>query len=225
MSSEDDDNCGRGGDDDEFLLYDAGVIDRLCDRAFFHDAISQFYIRLAEKFGCNVDLSMRRLGEAHDYWQGDVERTLAMGTDHETTELDHFKHAAFIAFWLRRLVLINNIWFRPEDRHSAAAGDTAPSPMQIQFYRFGNEICALFAGFYICLAYETYAMSKRREREGNMQVISDGVFVREMPSHLMSEYPKLLKHKNISPHALYMLYRSLFDNLQWTTESRAASAA
>ena len=67
-------------------------------------------------------------------------------------------------------------------------------------------------------------MSKRQEKTGNMQVISDAIFVQEMPKHLLTEYPRLLKHKNVSPHGLYMLYRSLFDTLKWEIRGRDTAA-
>lgn len=218
MSDTGDENHGHG--DDDFLLYDAGVIERLFERGFFREAIAQFYIGTAREFGCNIDLSERRIGDAHDYWLGDVERTLTSSTDDETTELDHFKHGAFIAFWLRRLVIINDIWFRPEDHATSIAGESVPSVAQIQFYRFGNEICALYAGFFICLAYETYAKTERLRQGDVTRVITDATYVQAIPDTIRNEYPKLLKHKNVSPHALYMLYRSLFDTLQWNIQGR-----
>jgi hypothetical protein len=197
------------GDDDHFMLYAPGSIPRLQDRAYFRRAIAQFYAMTAAIYGCSISLSDRRIGEAHDFWLADAERTLASATSDEVTELDHFKHAAFIAFWLRRLVPINDIYFSPPLEEGKA-----PEPKQIQFSRYGAEICALFAGFYICLSYETCAMADREEGEP-VSVISDATGVKRMPAHFQSEFPRLLKHKNVSPQAIYMLYRGLFDQLEW----------
>ncbi len=205
--------------DDEFLLFNPNIIPLLKDREFFRRALSQFYILMAGTYGCTVTLSDRRLSEAHDFWLGDVLRTLHSGAADDTTDLDHFKHAAFIAFWLRRLIPINDVWFRPN-----AANDAAPpSGPQVKFSRFGNEICALLAGFYICMTYETVAMAERETDTQDARVISDAVAVRELPPHFLSEYPKLLKHKVLSPHSMYMLYRSLFDSLTWEIRGRAAA--
>ena len=211
---------------DDFLLYDPNAIRNLKDRASFIEIIGQFYVKTAEAFGCSVSVSSRRLGEAYDFWIGDEARALHFGTEVETTELDHFKHAAFIAFWLRRLIPISDIWFDRDDRVAAIAGDadsTAPSEAQIRFYRVGNELTALLVGFYICLGVETLQMTQRITRAGNTRVISDATGVRQIPGHFLTEYPKLMKHKNVSPHALYMVYRSLFDTLEWTVEGREAA--
>lgn len=216
---------GDGGDEeDEFLLFESGVIEKIKVRPVFQKAIVQFIQRTAEVFGCHVTLSARRLDEAHDFWIGDVKRTLNTATTEDTTELDHFKHAAFIAFWLRRLVPINDIYFLNESRVPSAAGadNTAPTDAQINFYRFGNELCALCVGFYICLAYETYAMAMR-EASDSTPVIYDGVGVKALPSNFLWEYPGLLKHKNVSPHGMYMLYRSLFDRLDWDVGERRSA--
>lgn len=215
--------------DEEFLLYDANAINKLKDRNFFRQAIAQFYLNVAETHGCIVTISDRRISEAYDFWIADLERSLHLGSDEKTVELDHFKHAGFIAFWLRRLVPINDIWFIEDERVAAVAGDeaaTAPSAGQIRFYRYGNELCALFVGFYLCLAVETLAMTGRMTSEdGAVTVVSDAVGVRTMPKHFNSEYPKLLKHKNVSPHGLYMLYRSLFDSLEWDVQARIKAVA
>lgn len=96
----------------------------------------------------------------------------------------------------------------------------------MRFYRYGDELCALFVGFYRCLAVETLAMTGRMTSEdGAVTVVSDAVGVRKMPKHLISEYPKLLKHKNVSPYGLYMLYRSLFDTLERDVQARIRAVA
>lgn len=210
-----------GTDDDGFLLFNADIVPRLKDREFFKRAFSQFCMLTANQYGCEVTISDRRMGEAYDFWIGDVERALQNGTDEETTELDHFKHAAFIAFWLRRLIPINDIWFQATAGNDGC-GASAP---QVRFSRYGNEICALSAGFMICLSYELAAMEERETHGQKTQVISDAVAVKELPRHFLSEYPKLLKHKNLSPHSMYMLYRSLFDSLSWEAKGRAAAAS
>lgn len=215
--------------DDEFLIYDPGAIQKLqADRTYFKRAIAQFYVKVAETFGCNIVLSDRRIGEAHDFWMDDVERVLEHDVPEATIALDHFKHAAHLAFWLRRHIPINDVVFR-KDR--LVAGDSTggepsgPTKAQVQFMSYGNELCALYVGFYICLAYEVCAMAKRDSKKGQTTVVSDGIGVKRLPPHFQAEYPKLLKHKPVSPHALYMLYRSLFDTLEWEGNKRKRPAA
>ena len=216
-------------DDDEFLLFDPGAIEKLKrDRSYFKRAMAQFYVNVAETFGCNITLSDRRIGEAYDFWMEDVERVLERDVPPGTTALDHFKNAAHLAFWLRRHIPINDITFRKDKlivTHSAQGERADPTQAQVQFMSYGNELCALFVGFYICLAYEVCAMAERDTRRGKTTVVSDAIGVRRLPPHFQAEYPRLLKHKPMSPHALYMLYRSLFDTLEWEGNKRKRSAA
>lgn len=215
--------------DDDFLIFDPGAIQKLqADRDFFKRAIAQFYIRVAETHGCNVVLSDRRIGEAYDFWMDDVERVLGNDVPDDTVALDHFKHAAHLAFWLRRHIPINDVAFRAEMQvveHTVSGERRIPTKAQVEFATYGNELCALLVGFYICLAYEVCAMAKRDPKKGATTVVSDGIGVKRLPSHFQAEFPRLLKHKPVSPHALYMLYRSLFDTLEWEGNKRKRSAA
>lgn len=208
----------EGGDDDVFLLYGPGIIHNLRNRDFFLCAVSQFYLRMAATYGCRISVSNRRIGEAHDFWLWDVKCTLDHATDDQTIELDHFKHAAFIAHWLQRFLPINDIYYDPHPK-----ADGAPSAAQIQFSRYGAELCALFAGFYICLGYETHSVAAQADPP--VSVISDAIGVKSLPPYFLSEYPKLLKQKSISPEALYMLFRSLFVQLEWEVAVRSSGAA
>jgi hypothetical protein len=54
--------------------------------------------------------------------------------------------------------------------------------------------------------------------------VSEIIGVQQLPSHFVTEYPKLLKHKNMSPHGLYMVYRSAFESLIWQIGGRPRAA-
>lgn len=208
-------------DDDGFLLYNPGVIELLKDRDFFARAIAQFYALTAGQHGCSITLSDRRLKEAHAAWTHDCNHALQSETDKDTIALDHFKHSAFIAFWLRRSIPINDIFFVAEKK----AEGGVPSVAQRRFAQYGNEIAALYAGFTVCLAYETAAMLEREEGEdGKPHIISDAIGVQSFPPYLQNEYPRILKHKSMSPHGMYMLFRSLFYQMQWAVKGRERAA-
>lgn len=201
------------GDDSRFLLYMPGVIDRLEERDFFVRAISQAYGFFAQTFGWNVTLNRRRLFEAYEAWQVAVQQTLEHDTDQFTTKLDHFKNAAFITHALQRNVVVNDIVKAPL---GPGETDKPKTASQIQFARYGNEICALHAGFVICLSYETYARGKREGIDPNQ------LSLQALPAYLQSEYPRLMKHKDIAAPALYMIFRALFDTLSWRIEPPSA---
>jgi hypothetical protein len=178
----------------------------LHDRVQFIEAAHYNYNEIAALYHCKCDMSARRLGEAYDYWQEDIARTLKNGIESPSETLDHFKHASFIAFWLRRMIPVNDLWNLgpvPVDRRAANEN----------FMRFGNEICALFIGFQLCLFYEDARIEAIIASDNSL---CNRRFGKELvktvfPPHLMTEFSMILKHKNMSPYAIYLLYKSLFN--------------
>ena len=209
--------------DGVFDLFATSTLTELQDRTNFIEIISSFYTTYCKMWDCAVDVSYRRIGEAYDYWRADVDRTLSKGIAGETTTLDHFKHAAFIAFWLRRMVPINDIWWTEEGGAVQARTSSSmdalpegtvvvgPSNEQKFFAKFGSELLALMTGFYICLIYEINAAGDEaesdEERENRIVAVAP-------PNRFLFEYPKLLKHKNISSHGMYMMFHSLFSETE-----------
>jgi hypothetical protein len=178
--------------------------ENLHNRIFFVDAMNHNYNIIAERYHCACLMSERRLIEAYDYWQEDAKRTLQNGIGEGTKSLDHFKHASFIAFWLRRTNPVNDIkgW--------------SPVPLVERddvsnFYQFGNEICALMVGFQLCVFYQLGPLT------GNSVVAMrsrlQNILSMRLPPELLHDFATILKHKSMSPYAIYLLYRSLFQTL------------
>jgi hypothetical protein len=156
---------------------------------------------LASRWGCGVQLSVRRLGEAFDFWREDRTRTLAEGIATSVT-LDHFKHASFIAFWLRRMLPINQTLV--VSAYKSVREDTDANDDQKFFLRYGNELCALLIGFQVCFFYEV------GRRRGVQPVHALDLRRYSLPRQTIADFVMILKHKNMSPHALYLMYKSLF---------------
>jgi hypothetical protein len=177
----------------------------LHERVEFIEAADFNYNEIASKYHFRCIMSARRLGEAFDYWQEDAARTLASGIEGPTQGLDHFKHASFIAFWLRRMIPVNdlqNLGPVPVDQRIAYEN----------FLRFGNEVCALFIGFQLCLFYEDARIEALNSADKDaIGRIGNKIEDTRFPPDLMTEFSMILKHKNMSPYAIYLLYKSLFN--------------
>jgi hypothetical protein len=189
-----------------YTLFQKDIIPQLTDRNFFIACIAYNYAKQANAWGCTAIMSERRLGEAYDFWIADQNRTLKEGMPEGTETLDHFKHASFISFWLRRMLPINNT--------NAGRPVFAVDPkIQNFFMRYGNELCALLVGFHICLFYE----ASLERVAGTLSVRKDRLeYLRKcrIPEHTIQDFVMILKHKNMSPHALYLLYKSLFTTIR-----------
>lgn len=196
---------------DEFTIFQKSIIQRLEDREWFIDCIAYNYSLLAQSRGCGVSMSTRRLGEAFDFWREDNTRTLSEGIE-TSVNLDHFKHASFVAFWLRRMIPINQTVVVSE--YQAVPQKKNATEQQKFFLRCGNELCAFLIGFQICLFYE---FGTKFEGDNVVDLVGQlqGTRLRKLQQHflppaMVADFVMILKHKNMSPHALYLLYKSLF---------------
>jgi hypothetical protein len=134
-----------------YTLFQRDIIQKLEDRRWFIECIAANFVNLATKWGCSVSLSVRRLGETYDFWREDQGRTISEGIE-ESESLDHFKHASFIAFWLRRMLPINQTTV--VGRNPTQPDESADAGADQKFFlQYGCEICALLIGFQICLFY------------------------------------------------------------------------
>ena len=200
-----------GLSDGDYSLFQENIIAQLEDRQWFIRCMAFNYSQLAARWGCGVQLSVRRLGEAYDFWREDHTRTLAEGIEATSISLDHFKHASFIAFWLRRMLPINQTLV--VSRFRSIPDDPSADENQRFFLRYGNELCALLIGFQICLFYE----AGLKRSSGYVYEIRTNPIERlkqfSFPQNIIADFVMILKHKNMSPHALYLLYKSLFTTI------------
>lgn len=171
---------------------------------FFFNFVDYNFSRFAAQYGCSITTSPRRMLDAFDAWRRDAKAWLGEMNEHQgTTGLDHFKYAGILAFWLRRRLVIERIQYLDP---AISEGAREPSATQERFVEFGDEICSFFLGFHFCFRYEY------DERRWDLPT-----------AHLNDDYVAImatfLKRKNVSPHAMYLIYKSLFVDLnrdQWT---------
>lgn len=197
-------------------LFEQDILNILEDEAQFVDRMARAYQILTIRHGADLSVAAVRLEEAHGYWQEDVRRTLSRGIA-DSDGLDHFKHAAFISFWLRRTNPIVELYI--PDGWLESRGEVERLRRE-NFALFANEICSLGVGFSICLMYESNVFMKSQESSvvsinGRMSRLD---YIRRVrfPQSLVREFSKIIKHKNMSPYAMYMMYKSLFATIYVT---------
>ena len=139
-------------------------------------------------FGCLRPLLLRNImQDAYQCYIKDTERL----EDNMLTPPDHFKHAGFIAYWLRRH---NSVYGFKEELE-------APSIRQEKardfIKKYGNVYLAFSCEYKICLYYE----------QGDMLA---GTKMPEPDQNYFESICYLMKYKSVSPHSLGFIYRSLF---------------
>ena len=160
----------------------------------FWGVITKHLEYLVEGLGLTIEVCPQRLKSAHKLWHEDLNRSAQndMGGGH----LDHFKHAGYLAFWIRRATPVIRIDFDKSKYDRLSASDKYYVDFLIQF---SNEHLAFTLGYEICLFFECYRVGMPLDPKAFGY---SSAFAHDMNS--------TLKRKNMSPHALNLIYRALF---------------
>lgn len=171
---------------------------------FFFNFIDYNFSRLAEQYKCTVTTSPMRMLDVFDAWRRDAKGWLDEMNRHQgTVGLDHFKHAGILAFWLRRRLVVERVTFVENPSPPFEAGYV--SPLQEHFAEFSNELLSFFLGFHFCLRYE-------------FTPTGWDLSATNLDDNYVATIATLLKRKNVSPHAMYLIYKSLFTELRPRTD-------
>ena len=138
--------------------------------------------------GCLRPMLLRNImQDAYQCYTKDTER---LG-DNMLTPPDHFKHAGFIAYWLRRH---NPVYgFKEEIEMPTARQEKTRDFIK----KYGNVFLAFSCGYKICFYFEQGAASASEKMP-----VPDKNYIESICY--------LMKYKNVSPHSLGFIYRSLF---------------
>ncbi|HEY0327746.1 MAG TPA: hypothetical protein VGC77_01505 [Rhodopseudomonas sp.] len=168
-----------------------GFADPLDARQWFASCLAFQYDDIAKRHSCEIRISPTRLEEVRLLWKRDTGRIDILGD----TIPDHFKQAGFLAYWLRRRMVVG--W---SERHSAQH----PTAEQDRFLLAVNEVCAFLVGLRLCVYFEYKDLIDSTDHIGHrLQEL-------HLARNLKFDIATLLRHKNVSPHALYLIYRTLF---------------
>ena len=142
-------------------------------------------------------ISVARLVDAHGAWCNDLERV----KHHEKLQedLDHFKRCGHLCFWLRRAAPIVEA-IDPTTNLADAEGmplSADEKDFREMLFPYANEYLAFDFGLQFCKFYEIAEGSERAKT-----LVLDEDYLRTNC--------KFMKYKNVSPHSLFLIYKSLF---------------
>lgn len=145
-------------------------------------------------------LSMPRLVEIHGAWRADLKRV----GKHEKAlmeGLDHFKRSGHLAFWVRRFTPLVEASDNKDNLGDAEGYDLSKQEVAFRdlLFGYGNEYLAFDIGYQFSRQYE---LSRAFPSERAKTVKPSSEYI-AMMCHF-------LKYKTVSPHAMSMIYKSLF---------------
>ena len=173
------------------MLEDFDAFDRFV-RNYIYDQCA------AAKLGAKI--SSIRLVDAHLMWQKDIERLKHSFEEGDGTTPDHFKHVAHLAYWLRRASPVVEFSNVQHFRDHAIADDPDIQAACDLLYRYSNEYFAFDIGVQFCRYYGQQTAIKAVAHPPQFDLDHDFV---EATCYF-------LKEKNVSPHALFLIYKALF---------------
>lgn len=141
-------------------------------------------------------ISRQRLADAHSAWCMDIERVGQY--ENLPNGLDHFKRCGHLAYWIRRAAPVVDA-IDIAGMITYEGGDLITPEVQ-EFrdllFAYGNEYLAFDLGLQFSLFYERHGKSLRAE---GLNITRDYI----------GTMCHFLKFKNVSPHALFLIYKSL----------------
>jgi hypothetical protein len=186
----------------EYACENALVFDRLKNQSWFEGFVKYQYRRVV--FGASPlapIFSDYWISQAYIHYEKDVDRV--SNNEFQGKPLDHFKRAGFLSYWLRRCPPIAEFGRNPD---LALAGIKLRDPHALEKFH-GNQWAAFDIGFRICRFFEAY-------RKDSASIYGKHIPIDAFTLQGREEYIKdlcyVLSDKNISPHAIGIIYRSLF---------------
>ena len=167
----------------------ADFLNHIRDEDKFKEFIRREYVYEAGRCGLEPLLSKAAVHDVHQCYMHDTKRL----DEKMDTSPDHFKHAGFLAYWLRR--------HKPIREWPPESTDQMVTPRQEEarafLVEYGHVYLAFSIGYKICLFYERESVSVDRASPTLNKNYTQSVCY-------------LMKYKSISPHAMGFIYRSLF---------------
>jgi hypothetical protein len=167
--------------------------------AFFVRFINFNFNVFAAQYACRVTLSERRTHEAHTMWRHDLLRALQ---DSESGRIDQYKRAGFLCCWLSRRIVVDEISPVPLDELPSGEQRDRLRRHLSDFMQYGNELCPFLLGYHFCLRFVASSAP-------DSQLDSVIAAYRLGPS-ILREIAVYVKAKNVSHHALGLMYKLIF---------------
>jgi hypothetical protein len=174
------------------------TLDAIKDRDEFRDTFADYAEGVLGSVRFFPILSKPRIYEAHGAWINDLKRVQDR-EQHLIDGLDHFKQCGHLAFWLRRTTPVAEL---QDLDFGSSELPLRPREKELRGILLGyhNEYLAFDLGYQLCKYYEVKHLDKPSERARDL-VLSPDYY--QTVCHFM-------KYKNVSPHALHLIYKSIF---------------
>ena len=165
------------------------IFDKLREEKRFRIFVCREFDYEAAKVGLEPHYSPDLLYDAWQSYMWDIDRL----DGNMPTVPDHFKHCGYLAYWLQRHSPVTG-WEAVRDAHKITKEEDAARDL---IFSAGRAYHAFSLGYRICFFFE-----KNKESEIRLPRPINADYIRHISYYM--------KYKNVSPHAMGLVYRSLF---------------
>ena len=194
------------------------LFQNLKDNHFFNEFVKYQYDSSLSKTRIKPYISEYSCNLAYARFKEDCGRMHATELD-GIGDLDHFKQVSFLVFWLRRFSPVYDVTVETPDT-TTRVRVRSEAPKEVEYF-FLNQNISFDIGFRI-LRYWESMREDSAEIYGRQVDVFDfkglGDEIRYKP--LLKDLIRTLATKSISPHAIWMIYRTLFHQLLPPTRRR-----
>jgi hypothetical protein len=192
-------------------IFDPDVLDKLKDFDWFQLAVAEQYCMIARTYNCSLVMADDRMRQVHDFYLEEIKRAHDKNSDKLSLELDEFKHAAYLTFWLRRINPVREvrIIIKMGEREGWITSGGPAEPLQERFILYGNEICAFLAGLRLSMFGASSGLLDKTDETNVIRVWKDKSAIDVLDASQIHDFAMILKHKNISAHSLNMTFRMI----------------
>jgi hypothetical protein len=178
------------------------LFEKLKDIEWFREFVTYQYKRVVFSMEpVEPDLSDYWIAQAYYRWTKDI--SFVSAKEYEGRPLDHFKLSGFLCYWLRRCPPLNDL-HENVDTKFASIRHRDPKAILV---KYGNVFAAFDIGLRICRYWEARRTDIRYPDDVRLRIAKLSIPQR---SEFIDDICYTLAEKNISPHSLNMLYKSIF---------------
>ena len=196
----------------DFACERADLFECLKDQDFFRDFVTYQYQTSLANTALEPRISEYACNLAFAQFTSDVKRMLASEYEGEG-QLDHFKQASFMVFWLRRHSPISEVFLKRPEQAILPVKIRSEQPKEVHYY-YLNQNVSFDIGFRIIRFWEA-------QRKDSTEIYGREVSIEEFSmlgestrnKSLLKDLVQTLASKSISPHSLWMIYRAFFHQI------------
>jgi hypothetical protein len=182
------------------MRFPSDSLPQMAGREYFVQAYCTYVDGVLRQGRLTPVFSRTRIIEAHGAWQNDIHRISEKEKKLEDG-LDHFKQAGHLAYWIRRMGPVVETVDTTANFADAPGYPLTEDEKAFRLLMLGycNEYLAFDLGFQLVKLHEIHP-SKPNARASTIRPSAD--YIQRMC--------QFMKYKHVSPHALHLIYSSLF---------------